>query len=51
MLYALIRAELPETIVVGVGHRTTLDSLHAGRLELAGGGAWTISDPLVRRAD
>jgi len=44
MLYQLIRAELPETIVVSVGHRSTLDSLHAGKLELAGGGGWTTGD-------
>ena len=44
MLYELIRAELPATIVVSVGHRSTLDSLHAERLELAGDGRWTAGD-------
>ena len=42
MLYELIRSELPETIVVSVGHRSSLDTMHAGRLELTGGGEWTI---------
>lgn len=44
MLYDLLRAELPETIVVSVGHRSTLDGVHAARLELAGtDGRWTAT--------
>ncbi len=44
MLYELVRAELPDTIVVSVGHRSTLDGLHTGRLELGGAdGRWTAN--------
>ena len=40
-LYTLLRAELPDTIIVSVGHRSTLARFHARGLELAGdGGGW-----------
>jgi putative ATP-binding cassette transporter len=39
-LYTLVRAELPECILVSVGHRSTLDALHTDHLELLGDGRW-----------
>jgi putative ATP-binding cassette transporter len=42
-LYTLLRAELPETIVVSVGHRSTLNRFHAERLELLGDGRWQVA--------
>ena len=41
-LYQLIRTELPDTIVVSVAHRSTVDVHHTQRLELAGDGAWEL---------
>ena len=45
-LYELIRAELPDTILVSVSHRTTVEQFHARQLELVGGGEWRL-DPLT----
>ena len=42
-LYTLLRDELPETVVVSVGHRSTLDRFHAERLELLGEGRWQVA--------
>ena len=42
MLYELIRAELPETILVSVSHRATVEQFHARHLELVGGGEWRL---------
>ena len=42
-LYTLLREELPETIVVSVGHRSTLNRFHAERLELLGDGRWQVA--------
>jgi vitamin B12/bleomycin/antimicrobial peptide transport system ATP-binding/permease protein len=42
MLYELIRSELPETIVVSVSHRSTVEQFHARQLELVGGGEWRL---------
>jgi vitamin B12/bleomycin/antimicrobial peptide transport system ATP-binding/permease protein len=41
-LYELIRSELPETIVVSVSHRSTVEQFHARQLELVGGGEWRL---------
>jgi putative ATP-binding cassette transporter len=41
-LYSLIRSELPETILVSVAHRSTVDVHHTQRLELTGTGAWEL---------
>ncbi|MCK5755157.1 MAG: ATP-binding cassette domain-containing protein, partial [Mycobacterium sp.] len=41
-LYSLIRAELPETILVSVSHRSTTDQHHTEVLELTGGGEWEL---------
>ena len=39
-LYELVRAELPDTIVVSVSHHRALDEHHQHHLELLGDGAW-----------
>lgn len=41
-LYRLLRAELPDTIVVSVSHRHTLRQHHRHVLELRGQGRWDI---------
>lgn len=38
MLYALLRAELPSTIVVSVSHRDTVERFHGHELRLLGNG-------------
>ena len=40
--YDLIRTELPDTIVVSVSHRPTVDQYHDQHLELLGDGAWRL---------
>ncbi|MFI6871410.1 ABC transporter ATP-binding protein/permease [Nocardia sp. NPDC050406] len=42
-LYHLVRTEAPNTVLVSVAHRSTVDRHHTQRLELAGGGAWTLT--------
>lgn len=49
MLYDLIRAELPNTILVSVSHRSTLEQFHGRHLELVGGGEWRL-DALPTRS-
>ena len=44
-LYSLLRAELPDAVIVSVGHRSTLERFHDDRLELAGDGGWRVSTP------
>ena len=41
-LYQLIRAELPDTIMVSVSHRDTVEQFHGQRLELVGDGGWRL---------
>ena len=48
-LYELIRAELPETILVSVSHRSTVEQFHARHLQLVGGGEWRL-EPLGTRS-
>ena len=43
VVYDLVRTELPETIVVSVSHRPTVDQYHEQHLELLGDGAWRIA--------
>ncbi|MGZ7036452.1 MAG: ATP-binding cassette domain-containing protein, partial [Ilumatobacteraceae bacterium] len=45
-LYELIRAELPELILISVSHRATVQQFHARQLELVGGGQWRL-EPLT----
>jgi len=42
-LYQLIRAELPDTILVSVAHRSTVDVHHTQKLELSGTGSWELA--------
>lgn len=42
-LYQLIRTELPETILISVAHRSTVDVHHTQKLELSGTGAWELA--------
>jgi putative ATP-binding cassette transporter len=42
-LYRLLRNELPNTIVVSVSHRHTVEQHHHHRLELLGQGSWRLS--------
>ena len=42
MLYELLRAELPVTIVVSVSHRATVEQFHSRRLELIDDGEWRL---------
>jgi putative ATP-binding cassette transporter len=44
MLYQLVRSELPETILVSVSHRSTVEQHHTKELRLLGGGPWELSD-------
>ena len=41
-LYQLLRRELPNTIVVSVSHRPTVEQHHERHLELLGGGEWRL---------
>ena len=42
-LYRLLRSELPDTIVVSVSHRSTLEQFHSRELVLAGDGRWRLN--------
>ncbi|MFB4280282.1 MULTISPECIES: ABC transporter ATP-binding protein/permease [unclassified Nonomuraea] len=43
VLYQLVRSELPDTIVVSVSHRSTVEQHHTHELKLLGEGAWRFS--------
>lgn len=45
MLYRLLRDELPQTIVVSVSHRDTVEQHHDRQLALLGSGGWRL-DPV-----
>ena len=49
-LYDLIRTELPDTILVSVSHRQTVDQHHDQHLELLGEGEWRLGRVDGRRA-
>ena len=38
--YILVRTELPDTILVSVSHRSTVEQHHTHELELLGEGEW-----------
>ncbi len=42
MLYQLVRTELPDTILVSVSHRSTVEQHHTHELELLGDGEWRL---------
>ncbi|BCI53498.1 ABC transporter permease [Mycolicibacterium litorale] len=41
-LYRLVRTELPETILVSVSHRSTVEQHHTRQLKLLGDGEWEL---------
>ena len=41
-LYRLVRSELPDTILVSVSHRHTVEQHHARELHLLGDGQWSL---------
>jgi len=41
-LYSLLRTEIPDTLLVSVGHRSTLAAFHTHRLEMDGQGGWSL---------
>ena len=41
-LYRLVRSQLPETVLVSVGHRSTLLVHHSHQLQLEGEGRWLL---------
>ncbi|WP_460418606.1 ABC transporter ATP-binding protein/permease [Pseudomonas sp. microsymbiont 2] len=41
-LYSLLRTGLPTTLLVSVGHRSTLAGFHSHRLEVDGQGGWSL---------
>ncbi|MDL5159588.1 ABC transporter ATP-binding protein/permease [Actinomycetospora termitidis] len=41
-LYTLVREELPDLVLVSVGHRSSLEAFHARRLDLRGEGRWEL---------
>ena len=41
-LYELLRRQLPDTIVVSVSHRASVERHHQRQLELLGEGAWRL---------
>ena len=41
-LYQMLRSELPNTIVVSVSHRSTVEQHHEQHLELLGAGQWQL---------
>lgn len=43
LIYRLVRRELPDTVLVSVTHRSTVDRHHQQRLELFGRGQWRLS--------
>ena len=43
-MYRLLRQALPETILVSVGHRSSLLEFHTQELEVLGEGPWRLRD-------
>jgi len=41
-LYSLLRSEMPGSLLVSVGHRSTLAGFHTHRLEVDGHGGWSL---------
>ena len=42
MLYRRVRTELPDTILVSVSHRSTVEQHHTQELQLLGDGRWYL---------
>ncbi|MAK55165.1 MAG: ABC transporter ATP-binding protein [Pusillimonas sp.] len=45
-MYRLIRKRLPDTVLISVGHRSTLVRHHSKQLNLKGKGQWSVSNDL-----
>lgn len=45
-MYRLIREHLPDTVLISVGHRSTLVRYHSEQLNLKGNGQWSMSNDL-----
>jgi putative ATP-binding cassette transporter len=43
VLYQLVRTELPDTILVSVSHRSTVEQHHSKQLRLLGDGDWQLT--------
>lgn len=43
-LYTLIRAELPDLILISIAHRSTIEGHHTHRLNIDEGGKWRMTD-------
>ena len=41
-MYRLLRDELPEAVLISVGHRSTLLEFHTHELEVLGEGKWRV---------
>ena len=41
-LYQMLRSELPDCVIVSVGHRRAVELFHDQQLELLGGGEWRL---------
>jgi vitamin B12/bleomycin/antimicrobial peptide transport system ATP-binding/permease protein len=50
-LYTTLREQLAECVLVSVSHRSTLNDLHSGQLELFGDGRWELSVPAGASTD
>jgi putative ATP-binding cassette transporter len=50
MLYQAVRRELPDTILVSVSHRSTVEQHHTKELRLLGDGEWDVRDIAVEDA-
>jgi putative ATP-binding cassette transporter len=48
MLYQLVRSELPETILVSVSHRSSVERHHTRQLQLLGDGQWQLGEVAAR---
>ena len=44
MLYQLVRDRLPDTILVSVSHRSTVEQHHSQELQLLGDGRWHLGE-------
>ncbi|MGE2729055.1 ABC transporter ATP-binding protein/permease [Mycolicibacterium vaccae] len=48
-LYRLVRTELPDTVLVSVSHRSTVERHHTHELKLVGDGSWEVAELASQR--